>query len=347
MDVPKSGDSGIIRRIDYPPSLKLRRGKRRRTTKGNQANGDAYDIYCAVLPPAKLAAHFKNEMLTLYSTFELPPAPHSQRSAQFCSPLFFACPDRMSSDIRAAMQLELVFRNQRSPDSKSDALLIRGQAVRLSLVRNRRARRYILRLSLDGAARVTIPRGGSAVQARQFVQKNISWIESQLLRQAAQPASPRTWLPGTEILFRGEPTRLRVDTNGSNSLVYLGNEAFQIANSSGDLRPAVERHLWQLAAVELTTRVAELAALHQLTVRRVIVRNQRSRWGSCSRRGTISLNWRLVQTPAFVRDYILLHELAHLKEMNHSARFWLEVARLCPEFASAERWLKQHSKLLL
>jgi predicted metal-dependent hydrolase len=79
----------------------------------------------------------------------------------------------------------------------------------------------------------------------------------------------------------------------------------------------------------------------------VTVRNQRSRWGSCSRRGTISLNWRLVQTPLFVRDYLVLHELAHLKEMNHSRRFWSEVARLCPDFPEAERWLKQHSRLLM
>jgi predicted metal-dependent hydrolase len=73
------------------------------------------------------------------------------------------------------------------------------------------------------------------------------------------------------------------------------------------------------------------------------VRNQRSRWGSCSRRGTISLNWRLIQTPVSVRDYVILHELAHLKEMNHSKRFWREVARLCPDYKEAENWLKRHS----
>ena len=119
-----------------------------------------------------------------------------------------------------------------------------------------------------------------------------------------------------------------------------------VADAAGDLRPAIERHLRKLAAQELPARVFELAALHQLPVRRVMVRNQRSRWGSCSRRGTISLNWRLVQTPLFVRDYLVLHELAHLKEMNHSRRFWSEVARLCPDFREAERWLKQHSGLL-
>ena len=93
-------------------------------------------------------------------------------------------------------------------------------------------------------------------------------------------------------------------------------------------------------------RVLELAALHQLRVQRVTVRNQRSRWGSCSRRGTISLNWRLVQAPEFVRDYIVLHELAHLREMNHSSRFWSEVARLCPNFEEAEKWLKENAGLL-
>lgn len=81
-------------------------------------------------------------------------------------------------------------------------------------------------------------------------------------------------------------------------------------------------------------------------LRRVIVRSQKSRWGSCSRRGTISLNWRLVQTPVYVRDYIILHELAHLRVMNHSKRFWNEVARLCPDYQKAEAWLKRNSELL-
>jgi len=83
--------------------------------------------------------------------------------------------------------------------------------------------------------------------------------------------------------------------------------------------------------------------LHGVNVARVTVRNQKSRWGSCSRRGTISLNWRLIQTPGFVRDCIILHELAHRWQMNHSARFWREVETVCPKYETAERWLKQHS----
>jgi predicted metal-dependent hydrolase len=134
--------------------------------------------------------------------------------------------------------------------------------------------------------------------------------------------------------------------NGERGLICFGAESVRVKDSAGDVRREVEGRLWEIAAQELPPRVLELAAQHQFPVRRVTVRNQRSRWGSCSRRGTISLNWRLIQAPWFVRDYIVLHELAHFKEMNHSRRFWAEVARLCPDFANAERWLKQHAQLL-
>lgn len=96
----------------------------------------------------------------------------------------------------------------------------------------------------------------------------------------------------------------------------------------------------------LPARVRDLAAEHGVAVTRVSVRNQKTRWGSCSRRGTISLNWRLIQAPDFVRDYIILHELAHRRQMDHSDRFWREVERLCPDYPVAERWLKQHAQRL-
>jgi hypothetical protein len=231
-----------------------------------------------------------------------------------------------------------------SPDE--NWLRVGARPVRLWFVRHRRARRYILRLRPDGAARVTIPRGGSLAEAKRFAERNVAWLEQQLLRQALRPRRPETWAAGTEIFLRGERVRLELGGNGEAGLVRFGAEAVRISHADGDLRPAIERHLWKLAARELPPRVLELGALHHLPVKRVTVRNQRSRWGSCSRRGTISLNWRLVQAPGFVRDYIVLHELAHLKEMNHSKRFWGEVERLCPDFAEAERWLKQHANLL-
>jgi predicted metal-dependent hydrolase len=236
--------------------------------------------------------------------------------------------------------------NSANPSASGGALAVSGSEIPLTLIRNARARRYVLRLHPDGSARVTIPRGGSASEAQRFAERQRDWLAGQLQRLAARPRRPKEWLLGTEIFFRGVPTRIAAEETGGKCAIRLGSEVVKITDPTADLRPVLERHLWRLAAKELPLRVLEFAALHQLSVRRITVRNQKSRWGSCSRRGTISLNWRLIQIPELVCDYICLHELAHLREMNHSARFWREVARLCPDYETAERWLKQHASLL-
>jgi predicted metal-dependent hydrolase len=143
---------------------------------------------------------------------------------------------------------------------------------------------------------------------------------------------------GSQFLFRGQPVTIQPDLPGQ---IRLGDQVLRIGGAVDDFRPVIEQHLRRLAARELPVRLEALAAQHGFVVRRVTVRSQRTRWGSCSRRGTISLNWRLIQTPESVRDYIILHELAHLRQMNHSSRFWQEVERLCPDYRTAERWLKQ------
>lgn len=214
----------------------------------------------------------------------------------------------------------------------------------LRVVFNRRARRYILRLLPDGSLRVTVPRGGTEAEARRFVGRQSEWIRRQVVRRAAEPARlPVQWEMGTLIYFRGEMVRVEA----APGVVRLGNETLEARPAFGtDLRPVVERALWKKAATEFPVRVEALAAGQGLSVKRVAVRNQRTRWGSCSRRGTISLNWRLIQTPAFVRDYVIVHELMHLREMNHSSRFWKEVGRVFPDCRQAEQWLKDHTNLL-
>ena len=216
----------------------------------------------------------------------------------------------------------------------------------MTLVRSRRARRYVLRLRPDGSARVAIPRGGSVSEARRFAERNVAWLERALERLATRPTRPELWTVGTEIYFRGELVTIGAGVNGESGHIRFGSETIKVADPSADLRRLIENHLWRLATTELPPRVFEYATVYQLTVRRVTVRNQRTRWGSCSRRGTVSLNWRLIQAPPFVRDYLILHELMHLRQMNHSARFWREVQRVCPDYKVAERWLKQHSALL-
>ena len=139
---------------------------------------------------------------------------------------------------------------------------------------------------------------------------------------------------------------VRKAAEGERPAVCIGSDVFRVSGFSGDLRPTLESHFLRRAKIELSARAWELAAETGMDVKEVTVRNQRTRWGSCSSGGVISLNWRLIQAPLFVRDYIIFHELMHLREMNHSSRFWARVEEVCPGWRDAERWLKQNGSLL-
>jgi predicted metal-dependent hydrolase len=140
---------------------------------------------------------------------------------------------------------------------------------------------------------------------------------------------------------RAYESRLARKSSGDEAALLIRRMIFD-----GDLRPTLEAHFARRAKVELPARAWELAAVTGVEVKLVTVRNQRSRWGSCSTNGTISLNWRLVQTPDFVRDYIIYHELMHLREMNHSDRFWARVEEVCPSWREAEHWIKRNGALV-
>jgi predicted metal-dependent hydrolase len=106
------------------------------------------------------------------------------------------------------------------------------------------------------------------------------------------------------------------------------------------------RELRRRAVRELPLRLHALAEMHALTVASVHIRNQKSRWGSCSPAGRICLNWRLVLMPDFVRDYVIVHELMHLRRLDHSRAFWKLVAAADPGYESARAWLRQNKHLL-
>jgi predicted metal-dependent hydrolase len=107
---------------------------------------------------------------------------------------------------------------------------------------------------------------------------------------------------------------------------------------------APTRELLQRAKRELPERLLQLASEHDLTVARISIRNQRWRWGSCSPAGHICLNWRLVTMPEWVRDYVLIHELMHLRRMDHSRKFWKLVAAACPNYRDARAWLRDYRR---
>jgi predicted metal-dependent hydrolase len=229
------------------------------------------------------------------------------------------------------------------PSSNADVINVNAHSIPIIYRRHARARNYVLRLHANQTVVVTLPRAGTTSFARDFVASRKSWLEKQWRILETRKIPPHFLRPGMEILFRGAPVTLRIQKEDADWQLQFGAETTRLPSLDGNLRPILERHLQNLAKTELVIRAHELARAHHLDVKRVTVRNQKSRWGSCSHNGTISLNWRLVQLPADVRDYIIIHELMHLRQLNHSPRFWAEVEKVCPDYRTAEEWLKKNS----
>jgi predicted metal-dependent hydrolase len=245
------------------------------------------------------------------------------------------------------VQLDLPFlRMAPEPPVRSPVEAEFERAEMIDFVRMKNARRYVLRVRPDGSLRVTIPRGGSRAEGMRFVERHAPWIHRERARIRTTHGS-RAWIDGTTILLHGQRVILSVIRRGVESHATYGDRRVSVPSGVVDLRPFVESDMRALAHAELVPTLHELAARHTLTVRRVTIRNQRSRWGSCSRNGSIALNFRLVQMPPDVCEYVLLHELMHLKQQNHSVRFWRLVERACPAFRDAERWLKTEGRSLL
>lgn len=238
------------------------------------------------------------------------------------------------------MQLELPFLLAPANESTRSGFSI-------EFVRIRRARRYIVRVRHDGSVRVTIPRGGSRAEGTRFLQKQSRWIEQERARLLEAHVTP-SWIDGATMMLRGQMVTLSVchDAQGGTTIHY-GNRVIAVSQPDAGIRGCIEADLRAVAREEVGHRLYELAAEHKLVVSGFTIRNQRSRWGSCSRAGRIALNYRLIQMPAAVCDYIILHELMHLKEQNHSRRFWRLVENVCPGFRDAEKWLRRHGPGLL
>lgn len=217
-------------------------------------------------------------------------------------------------------------------------------AAGVEFVRVRRARRYILRVRPDGTVRVTVPRGGSRREAQEFLERQRRWVERER-RRVRELHAPVTWQHGSQILFRGERVSLSVEAHGDSVRITYAGRSVE-ARSGADVRAAVEQDLRRIARDELMPRLGELADRHGLQTGTVSIRNQRSRWGSCAKNGNIALNFRLVQMPDAIRDYVLVHELMHIRQQNHSRRFWRLVEAACPAFRDAERWLRTEGKAL-
>jgi predicted metal-dependent hydrolase len=233
--------------------------------------------------------------------------------------------------------------SRRTSEPSAITVAFDGEVFLVQLRRNRLARRYTLRIhSATRVVVLTIPPRGSLKQAREFAQKHGSWIAARL-RRLPQPVP---FIDGTVLPLRGVDHRVahRPHARGTVWVETDDNGApiLCVAGAGPHIPRRVRDYLKREAKRELEIASKRSAAALGVTVKRVSVRDQSSRWGSCSAAGVLSYSWRLILAPPFVLDYLAAHEAAHLVEMNHSRAFWRQVERICPDFKRAKAWLDAH-----
>lgn len=227
-----------------------------------------------------------------------------------------------------------------------------GRRVEYRIVRSRRARKLRLRVGPNGVE-VTQPARCTTKDVIGFLDTNASWILKQLQRVERLRGAWRREQQHDGILFRGEPTRVRVQSRPARArqnIVQFVNGEIVLCSADLSQTPIVrslENWLRRQARMEIKKELVSVSGALQQKPGRLYVRDQRTRWGSCSSRKNLSFNWRLVLAPDFVLRYIVAHEAAHLAVLNHSAQFWLTVKGLCPETERAKQWLRAHASELL
>ena len=223
-----------------------------------------------------------------------------------------------------------------------DSPLSAAPCIRVS----HRARRLAIRVYPDARVEVVVPPRARPREVEHFLAAHREWIESKRAQALRNRPAPEAFPPASlRFALTGENWRVHV-AGGSGRLRVGGHQRRHPAGVRARPRrqacaTALRRWLLQAAEVRLAPRLESLAAATGVTYRRISVRRQRSRWGSCSVRGTISLNACLLFQRPEVVDYLIVHELMHVNHMNHSKRFWQAVEKHCADWRALDRELLQ------
>lgn len=227
-------------------------------------------------------------------------------------------------------------------------IIIRDQRITYTIRESTRSRSLRLKIDHKGLE-VIVPAGISVPNLEDILHSRSDWI-LKYYRQPEPPA-PKTLLSaGMKIEYLGSKRTLQIDQkrHGNSTTVILTDSALQIRLRPGLMEEHRQHEVFavllewykQQAKRYISSRTAELARKHGFKYNRITIRGQKTRWGSCSSNRNLNFNWRLMQAPPEAVDYIIIHELCHLKEMNHSAAFWELVARYCPQYKKWRRWFK-------
>jgi predicted metal-dependent hydrolase len=214
----------------------------------------------------------------------------------------------------------------------------------------RRSRRTVgIKIDQTGLI-VHAPNRISQPQLEQMLMSKIAWIQSKLKAQQENALPTFEWKDGASLLFLGNPVKLSIapDT-ASRALEYTpGLLRLALPNPENTAQIAKKVVQWyrKQALTDFSRRLEILSAKLGVPTPTLFLSNARSRWGSCNSKQEIRLNWRLLQAPPNIINYVVAHELAHLKEMNHSAKFWAMVEKIYPDYKTAEKELKVWSAKL-
>ena len=223
-----------------------------------------------------------------------------------------------------------------------------GREVPYVLITSDRARRLRLIIRPSSGLEVVIPRGAGMAWIEQTLREKSRWILATLDRMAAHPVAPPPPLADGRILsYLGETMRLTIQTGAppGRYRAALTDGVLTLTVAATDdatVRGALDAWYRRQARTVFAARTAHCNQAYGFTYGRISVKDQKSRWGSCSRKSNLNFNWRLLLAPLPVLDYVVYHELAHLKEPNHAPAFWAILAAACPDFRLHRRWLKQH-----
>ena len=231
--------------------------------------------------------------------------------------------------------------------TKASLTLPNGETIVYEL--EHRARRTIgLKITEDGLV-VHAPKRIFAFELNRILVEKSHWILGKLEARRKNYVPPVAWQNGEQLQLLGNTFTLQINPSTSRKLPELRDNIFTISLATPSAE-AVSRKVIQWykkqAALDFVRRLEVFSARLGVPAPPLILSNAQSRWGSCSSRGDIRLNWRLMQAPPHIINYVVCHELAHLKQMNHSAKFWAVVASLFPDYKMAEKELKTLSPLL-
>lgn len=221
-----------------------------------------------------------------------------------------------------------------------------GQDVTLAITRNAQARRFTLRLDpREAALKVTVPPHADDHDILAFVRKHHGWAQEKLAKQPILGALR----PGVKIPIRGVAHRLEHtgQMRGLPAQFMDGDEA--VLALSGDVAFLPRRtaeFLKREAKADIEPKALALAGTINKRVKSIAFKDTKTRWGSCTSDGALSFSWRIMMAPPVVIDYLIAHEVAHLREMNHGPKFWALCEELCPETKRAKAWLKKNGSAL-